>query len=76
MYLRLFLIHGSKIPIIKEDGGVIFIGVPNEFVRSWLSEKYHKTILKSLRDIVQTVRSIEYVVTKDKTNKKKVPDRI
>ena len=56
--------------IIKEDGGVIFIGVPNEFVRSWLSEKYHKTILKSLRDIVQTVRSIEYVVTKDKTNKK------
>ncbi|TSD03169.1 MAG: chromosomal replication initiator protein DnaA [Parcubacteria group bacterium Athens0714_16] len=56
--------------IIKEDSGVIFVGVPNEFVKSWLSEKYHKTILKSLRNIVQTVRSVEYVVAKDKTNKK------
>lgn len=56
--------------IIKEDSGTIFVGVPNEFVKSWLSEKYHKTILKSLRNIVQTVRSVEYVVAKDKTNKK------
>lgn len=56
--------------VIKEDDGVVFVGVPNEFVKSWLSEKYHKIILKALRNIVQTVRSIEYVVTKDKTNKK------
>jgi len=56
--------------IIKEDGGVIFVGVPNEFVKSWLSEKYHKTILKSLRNIVQTVRSVEYAITKNKTGKK------
>lgn len=56
--------------IIKEDSGIVFVGVPNEFVKSWLSEKYHKTILKSLRNIIQAVRSVEYVVTKDKTNKK------
>lgn len=56
--------------VIREDGGVVFVGVPNEFVKSWLSEKYHKIILKALRNIVQTVRSVEYVVTKDKTSKK------
>ncbi|MFA5838721.1 MAG: chromosomal replication initiator protein DnaA [Candidatus Paceibacterota bacterium] len=56
--------------VIREDGGVVFVGVPNEFVKSWLSEKYHKIILKALRNIVQTVRSVEYVVTKDRASKK------
>jgi len=56
--------------ILREDGGIIFVGVPNEFVKSWLSEKYHKIILKSLRNISQAVRSIEYVVVKNKANKK------
>src|SRR3989344_3974242 len=32
--------------IIKEETGVIYIGVPNEFVRDWLMNKYHKLITK------------------------------
>lgn len=55
--------------VVKEEDGVVSIGVPNEFVKTWLSEKYHKIILKSLREICGTVRSIEYVVSKDKSGK-------
>ena len=36
--------------ILKYENGVVFLSVPNEFVKSWLLEKYHKFILKSLRN--------------------------
>ncbi|MCK5021848.1 MAG: chromosomal replication initiator protein DnaA [Candidatus Pacebacteria bacterium] len=48
--------------IIKYENGVIFLGVPNEFVRNWLYEKYNKYIIKILRDIEGNIRTIEYVV--------------
>lgn len=32
--------------ISKEEEGVIYISVPNEFVREWLMTKFHKLILK------------------------------
>jgi chromosomal replication initiator protein len=48
--------------ILRQDEGVIFIGVPSEFVRQWLAEKYHLTILKFLRERVPGVRTIEYIV--------------
>jgi len=49
--------------ILKEDGGVIYISVPNGFVKEWLFSKYHKNILKSLRTLSETVRGIEYIIT-------------
>lgn len=52
--------------ITKEDQGTISIGVPNEFVKEWLYSKYHKTILRALRNTESSVRSVEYVVTKNK----------
>jgi chromosomal replication initiator protein len=52
--------------IIKEKEGVVCVGVPNEFVKTWLVEKYHKTILKLLRDRVSSIRSVEYSVGKKK----------
>jgi len=51
--------------IIKEEEGTIYVGVPSEFVRDWLSNKFHKTILKSLRSAAETTRAVEYVVIKD-----------
>jgi len=50
--------------IIKDEEGVIYIGVPNAFVRDWLMTKYHKFILKALREIEEGVRSIEYVINR------------
>ena len=51
--------HGIKI-----FEGVFTVGVPNEFYREWLSTKFHKQILKALRDLNEHVRSVEYVISK------------
>ena len=48
--------------LIKEEGGVIYLGVPNSFVKNWLYDKYNKFILKSLRDVCENIRGVEYVV--------------
>jgi len=51
--------------ILRVDEGVVFLSVPNQFVKEWLYNKYHKTILKNLRDLSQQVRNIEYIVSKE-----------
>ena len=48
--------------LIKEEEGIVFLGVPNSFVRDWLNNKYHKFILKSLRDLSPNIRGVEYIV--------------
>jgi chromosomal replication initiator protein len=50
--------------IIKEETGIIYIGVPNEFVRDWLMKKYHKLITKTIADAYENMRAVEYVITK------------
>jgi len=54
--------------ILKQDGGIIQLSVPNEFAKDWLFNKYHKFILKALRDYGEDVRSLEYIVSKNKTD--------
>ena len=51
--------------IVKQEDGVVFLGVPNGFAQEWLSNKYHKSILHSLRALNEGVRSIEYIITKN-----------
>src|SRR3989338_7105504 len=51
--------------ILKQEDGVVFLGVPNEFVREWLNNKYHSFILKALRETLDGVRGVEYVISKD-----------
>ncbi len=51
--------------LVKIDDGMVFVGVPNAFVRDWLLNKYHKIILKSLRDISYEVRGVEYIIVKE-----------
>jgi len=50
--------------IVKEDTGIIYIGVPNEFVRDWLMNKYHKLITKTIADTYENMRAVEYLITK------------
>ena len=54
--------------IAKQEDGIIHIGVPNAFVKEWLNNKYHKFILKSLRDFNEHVRGLEYIVCKESVN--------
>ena len=37
--------------IVREEEGVVFLGVPNEFTREWLFKKCHNSILRILRQI-------------------------
>lgn len=50
--------------IMKVEDGCAHLGVPNAFVRDWLLNKYHKMILKILRDISEHIRGIEYHIAK------------
>jgi chromosomal replication initiator protein len=50
--------------ILKEESGVIYVAVPNEFVRDWLQNKYHKLITKTIADIYENMRAVEYVISK------------
>lgn len=50
--------------ITKHEDGLVYVSVPNDFVRNWLADKYHKMILKSLRDLSPEIRGVEYVITK------------
>jgi len=52
----------SGTEILKEEDGVLFIGVTNLFAKTWLKDRYHNTILHLLRDLSPSVRSLEYVV--------------
>ncbi|MEK7176172.1 MAG: chromosomal replication initiator protein DnaA [Patescibacteria group bacterium] len=56
--------------IVKEDGGVVVLSVPNAFVKEWLLTKYHNTILKSLRNLEGSVHAIEYVVNKEESRRR------
>ncbi|HYC83065.1 MAG TPA: chromosomal replication initiator protein DnaA [Candidatus Paceibacterota bacterium] len=50
--------------ISKQDSGTVYLSVPSAFVRDWLHNKYHKMILKSLRDQNPEIRALEYLISK------------
>lgn len=57
--------------IVGSDDGMVSLSVPNEFVRDWMQKKYHTLILKTLREISEEVRSVEYVISKQKPDAQK-----
>lgn len=50
--------------VLRVDDGVVYLGVPSQFARDWLSTKFHKDILSSLRNLSETIRSVEYVISR------------
>ncbi|MEN9881175.1 MAG: chromosomal replication initiator protein DnaA [Candidatus Parcubacteria bacterium] len=60
--------------IVDYKDGEVTIGVPNEFVKDWLNQKYHKFILRILRTIHEGVRSVIFTVVKPDTLQKKSPN--
>ena len=57
--------------IIDYKDGEVTVGVPNEFVKDWLNQKYHKFILRILRTIHEGVRAGVFTVVKPETLQKK-----
>lgn len=60
--------------ISKVEDGIVTIAVPNQFVKNWLADKFHKTILKHLINIDGTIRNVDYVIEK-KEDRKEQPRR-
>ena len=58
--------------IVKEDAGIIHIGVPNEFVRDWLQNKYHKLITKTIADAFENMRAVKYIISKIDNKKQEI----
>lgn len=50
--------------IIRVDDGTAYLGVPSQFARDWLSTKFHKDILRSLRGLSDSIRTVEYVISR------------
>ena len=48
--------------IISKNNEKIIISVPNAFSKEWLSNKYNKLILKTLRDIDDTIKELEFII--------------
>ena len=59
--------------ILKEEMGIVCVGVPNEFVRDWLKNKYHKLITKTIAGAYENMRAVEYVITKIEATKQEIP---
>src|SRR3989344_570647 len=50
--------------IVRVEDGAAALGVPSQFARDWLSTKFHKDILRSLRTLSESVRTVEYVISR------------
>ena len=48
--------------IISKDNEKIIISVPNAFSKEWLSNKYNKLILKTLHNMDDTIKDLEFII--------------
>src|SRR3989344_1521534 len=48
--------------IASRDGNIVHVAVPSKIVKEWLMEKHHKLIMKALRGLDSSIRTVEYAV--------------
>jgi len=48
--------------IANRDGTTIQVAVPSKIVKEWLMDKHHKIIMKALRSLDNSIRTVEYTV--------------
>jgi chromosomal replication initiator protein len=48
--------------IIEKADDYIVVGVPSDFVKNWIANKYHLNLLKALKSIAPEVKTIRYFV--------------
>lgn len=56
--------------ILKIEDGVVLVRVNHAFARDWLRDKCHNFILKTLRELTPSIRSIEYTIQEKNTAEK------
>ncbi len=60
--------------IARIEDGVLMVGVPNQLTKDWLNEKFGKLILKTVRSFVDTIRAVEFTVSRE--NPRKAPEKV
>jgi chromosomal replication initiator protein len=48
--------------IALRDNEKVIISVPNAFSKEWLSNKYYKVMLKTMHDIDNSIKEIEFTI--------------
>ena len=61
-----WLKQSQLIKIDKEKGRVI-VGLPNNFAKEWVKNRYHKLILGSLRNIDSAIKDVDYIVVNNES---------
>lgn len=52
----------SNTSIVNRNNGIITVAVPNSFTKEWLENKYHKFILRSLKNIESDIKEVAYQI--------------
>lgn len=52
------------------ENGVVYLSVPNTFVKEWLLKKFHSMILKYLRESSESIHALDYVIKEEGDNKR------
>lgn len=60
--------------VARVEDGIVYVGVPNQLTKEWISERFGKLVLKTVRGFVDTVRGVEYVVSRESA--RKAPERV
>lgn len=63
----------SKILERKDGDGVVLVGLPNNFAKEWVKNRYHKMVLGSLRNFDSSVKCVEYTVVRNTTTTPQEP---
>lgn len=61
--------------ITNRDGGMVQVAVPSKIVKEWLLKKHSKLVLKALRGLDASVRTVEYVVHRSAPTAERKPAR-
>lgn len=57
-----FVTWFQKTSLLNKKDGVATVVVPNSFTKEWLENKYHKTILRLLRNISPEIKDVKYSI--------------
>ena len=69
-----FLTWFQNTSIAGQNDDIVTLSVPNTFVKEWLSNKYHKVIIKALRALSPSIRNVEYAICSQPiVGKKNIP---
>lgn len=52
----------SQLMGVEERDGVALVGLPNNFAKEWVRNRYHKLILGSLRNFNPSIKNVDYAV--------------